>query len=161
MKPPSNGVRPTFLIFMPFSWLVHHAVKIQLTKWATFISIRRDSNWKNVFEVSTHPFALTGQSKYFRLLYSEMTKNNLKNIILSVMYQQVGRLTNIFSSVAQGGSVTRHGEISPLWLFLKFFGNFSSGFVLCWAQLRAQIDSFSCFGLIFNVGNGHILKKIV
>ena len=64
-------------------------------------------------------------------------------------------LSSTFTSVIS--SVTRFGEISPLGLFLKVFGN-SQGFVLYWAKLRAQIDSFYAIGVISNVAISQLLK---
>ena len=56
-------------------------------------------------------------------------------------------------------SVTRFGEISPLWqTFTSIWQNFDS-FFLIWQNAEPTLAICDIFGLIFIVANGQVLKK--
>ena len=56
-------------------------------------------------------------------------------------------------------SVTRFGEISPLWqTFTSIWQNFDS-FFLIWQNAESTLAICDIFGLIFIVANGQILKN--
>ena len=56
-------------------------------------------------------------------------------------------------------SVTRFGEISPLWRFLKRLRHFSESLFAIWQNFEPPLAKFECYWQICIDANGQILVK--